>query len=193
MRHTKGKLFFWKKCLHHLASSCHIFGGSFGKYQGKDYTKTNNQTNKTEEPNHSTPKVSFVYFTVLVDLQGIQLFVCINDCIPLHIEPAALGFSTHLFCSCPWEVVSPTVPTVSVPELSYTYSKGQPDTYSCSLLSRQSKQLWARTKALMFNIPDLKTCRMFVTCTLYHGQMYWDSFTVLMLFLSSLESPVAQW
>ena len=28
---------------------------------------------------------------------------------------------------------------------------------------------------------------------LYHGQMYWDSFTVLMLFLSSLESPVAQW
>ena len=50
-----------------------------------------------------------------------------------------------------------------------------------------------RTKALMFNIPDLTTCRMFVTCTYNHGQMYWDSCTVLMLFLSSLESPVAQW
>ena len=52
--------------------------------------KTNKQTNKnkTKEPNHSTPKASFVYFTVLEDLQGIQLFVCINDCMPLHIEPA---------------------------------------------------------------------------------------------------------
>ena len=148
---------------------------------------------KQKKKNQHPRTVSLVYFTVLVDLQDIRLFVCIYHCIPLHIEPAALRFSTHLLCSCPWEVVSPTAPTVSVPELSYTYSKGQPDTYSCSLLSRQTKQLWARTKALMFNIPDLTTCRMFFTCTYNHGQMYWDSCTVLMLFLSSLESPVAQW
>ena len=102
--------------------------------------KKKKQTDKAKEPNHSTPKVTFVFFfTVLVDLQGICLFACINDCIPLHIEPAALRFSTYLFCFCPWEVVSPTAPTVSVLELSYIYSKGQPDTYSCSLLSRQTK------------------------------------------------------
>ena len=34
--------------------------------------KTNKQTNKTKEPNHSTPKVSFIYFTLLVHLQGIS-------------------------------------------------------------------------------------------------------------------------
>ena len=63
--------------------------------------KNNIQTDKAKEPNHSTLKVSFIFFfTVLVDLHGIQLFVCINDCIPLHIEPA-LGLSTHLFCSYP--------------------------------------------------------------------------------------------
>ena len=136
LRHTEGKLFFWQKCLYHLASSCFTFVGSFCRYQGKDYAK---KTNKTKEKNQHPRTVSLVYFTVLVDLQDIRLFVCIYHCIPLHLEPAALGFSTHLFCSCPWEVVSPTAPTVSVPELSYTYSKGQPDTYSCSLLSRETK------------------------------------------------------
>ena len=37
------------------------------------------KTNKTKEKNQHPRTVSLVYFTVLVDLQGIQLFVCIND------------------------------------------------------------------------------------------------------------------